>query len=367
MRDHSQLRLDKRVIRSRGRRGHNGVMQMETEGYVPPGQTYGSSADPRGGYQNTDFDIIVIGDCNPDIVFRGDDVRPEFGQHEKLVPDAALVIGGSGSITACACARLGLRTRFIGATGNDLFGRYMLEQLRDWGVDTTLCPVLDDLGTGFSVVLSEGADRAILTHTGTIDGLRLEMLPLGELVRAPHVHIGSYFLQPGLAAQLPELTRDLRANGVTVSVDPNWDPTENWDNGLLSLLGSVDIFLPNAAEARALSGLAGTAAAALQLGQNGNLVVVKDGAEGCIAAQHGAISSRPGFEVNCVDTTGAGDAFDAGFLRGWLDGLPLPDCLTYGCSAGALSTRSIGATGALATLEELKATIEAGAVTAGTP
>ena len=169
----------------------------------------------------------------------------------------------------------------------------MLEQLRDWGVDTTLCPVLDDLGTGFSVVLSEGADRAILTHTGTIDGLRLEMLPLGELVRAPHVHIGSYFLQPGLAAQLPDLTRDLRANGVTVSVDPNWDPAGNWDNGLLSLLGSVDIFLPNAAEARALSGLTGTAAAALQLAQNGNLVVVKDGAEGCIAAQHGAISRGP--------------------------------------------------------------------------
>jgi len=342
-------------------------MQTRTEGFDLPRPSYSSNAGRRRGHHDSEFDIIVIGDCNPDIVLRGDNIRPEFGQHEKLVPDAALVIGGSGSITACACARLGLRARFIGATGNDLFGRYMLEQLRDWGIDTTLCPVLDDVGTGFSVVLSEGADRAILTHRGTIDGLRLEMLPLGELVRAPHVHIGSYFLQPGLAAQLPELTSHLRANGVTVSVDPNWDPAGNWDNGLLSLLSSVDIFLPNAAEARALTGLTATAAAALQLAQNGNLVVVKDGAEGCIAAEHGAISSQPGFAVDCVDTTGAGDAFDSGFLRGWLDGLPLADCLTYGCSAGALSTRSIGATGSLATLEELKATVEAGAVKTGTP
>jgi sugar/nucleoside kinase (ribokinase family) len=306
-----------------------------------------------------DFDIIVIGDCNPDIVLRGADIRPEFGQHEKLVPDGALVIGGSGSITACACARLGLRTRFVGATGDDLFGRFMLAQLRDWGVDTTLCPVITDVGTGFSVVLSDGTDRAILTHTGTIDSLRLEILPLGELTRASHVHIGSYFLQPGLASQLPQLTTYLRANGVTVSVDPNWDPAGRWDNGLVSLLASVDVFLPNAAEALAISGATGTAAAALQLARNGNLVVVKDGQNGCVAARHGTVSVQPGFEVDCVDTTGAGDAFDAGFLRGWLDKLPLADCLAYGCSAGALSTRSIGATGALPTIDEVKTAITA--------
>lgn len=310
--------------------------------------------------RNRDFDVIVIGDCNPDIVLRGDDVRPEFGQHEKLVPDGALVIGGSGSITSSACARLGLRTRFIGAVGDDLFGRFMLEQLGDWGVDTTLCPVLNDVSTGFSVVLSDGSDRAILTHTGTIDSLRLKNLPLDELTRARHVHISSYFLQPGLAPQLPEVVAELRAHGVTISVDPNWDPAGAWGNGLASLLAFVDVFLPNAAEARALSGQPGTAAAALKLARTGNLVVVKDGEKGCIAAQHSILSSQAGFPVACLDTTGAGDAFDAGFIRGWLQQLPLADCLAYGCAAGALSTRSIGATGALATIDELKAAISKG-------
>ena len=274
-----------------------------------------------------------------------------------MAPSSSVV---RGSITACACARLGLRTRFIGATGDDMFGHFMLAQLRDRGVETDLCPVVDNVGTGFSVVLSEGGDRAILTHKGTIDGLHLEDVPLDELVRAPHVHITSYFLQPGLAAQLPALVRHLRDNGVTVSVDPNWDPDEKWDQGLVSLLGSIDVFFPNAAEARAISGTSDTAAAALQLATAGNLVVVKEGENGCTAARDGTVTSQPGFEVRCVDTTGAGDAFDAGFLCGWLQKLPLTECLAYGCSAGALSTRSIGATGAQPTIDELKGTLATG-------
>ncbi len=180
------------------------------------------------------------------------------------------------------------------------------------------------------------------------------------------MHISSYFLQPGIAAQLPELVGYLRANGVTISLDPNWDPDGDWDKGLVSLLRGVDVFLPNASEARAISGNPRTDDAALELAQNGNLIVVKDGESGCIAARHGTISRYPGFNVHCVDTTGAGDAFDAGFLRGWLDDLPLADCLAYGCSAGALSTRAIGATGALPTVQELKTMITMSGEKAGT-
>jgi len=303
------------------------------------------------------FDVVVIGDCNPDIVLRGADLLPEFGQHEKLVPDAVVGIGGSGSITACACARIGLRARLIGATGDDILGHFMLGRLSDWGVDTTLCPVVTGAPTGFSVVLSQGDDRAILTYTGTIDKLGREDLPIEELASARHVHLGSYFLQPQLAAQLPGLCNSLRARGVTVSIDPNWDPSERWDGGLRSLLDMVDVFLPNAAEARAISGAPETTAAALELARNGTLVVVKNGANGCVAAHGSSVSSHEGFEVSCLDTTGAGDAFDAGFLRGWLDGLPLTECLGYGCAAGALSTRSIGATDALPTIEEVWAVV----------
>jgi ribokinase len=304
------------------------------------------------------FDVVVVGDCNPDIVLHGTDVRPEFGQHEKLVPDAVVGIGGSGSITACACALLGLRSRFIGATGDDIFGHFVLETLRDRGVDTTLCPVVSGVPTGFSVILSHGDDRAILTHIGTIDQLSREYLPLEELASARHVHLSSYFLLRRLAAELPGLVDALRARGLTVSLDPNWDPTEHWDSGLRSVIDMVNIFLPNAAEARSITGLPETTAAALELARNGTLVVVKDGANGCVAARGSTVSPHEAFPVDSRGTTGAGDVFDAGFLRGWLDGMPLKECLAYACAAGALSTRSMVATGALPTIEEVRALVK---------
>lgn len=301
-----------------------------------------------------DFDVVVIGDCNPDIVMRGEDVRPEFGQHEKLVPEAAFVIGGSGSITACACAAVGLRTAFVGATGDDLFGRFMREQLGLRGVDTSMCPVLEGRSTGFSVILSGGQDRAILTHLGTIDHLGPEHLDVAWLARSRHVHISSYFLQPRLALQLPGLASELRQRGVSFSVDPNWDPTGAWDGGLVGLLASTDVFLPNAAEARAISGQEDLAAAALALARPGPLVVVKDGTAGCLAADaSGTVTGQGPFSVVSADSTGAGDSFNAGFLRAWLDGLARPECLRYACATGALSTRAVGATGALASLEEV--------------
>jgi hypothetical protein len=83
-----------------------------------------------------DFDLLVLGDANPDLIVRGD-VIPEFGQAEKLVDGADLVIGGSGAIAACGAARLGLRVAFSGVVGDDVFGRFMLDALAERGVDTT--------------------------------------------------------------------------------------------------------------------------------------------------------------------------------------------------------------------------------------
>ena len=304
---------------------------------------------------NKEFDVVIIGDCNPDIVLRGPDVKPEFNQHEKLIPNAAVTIGGSGSITACACARIGLRTRFIGAVGDDPFGRFMIGRLHDWGVDTTLCPVLKGAATGFSVILDNDVDRAILTYAGTIGRLGLEHLPLEELAVARHVHVTAYFLQRRLASQLPDLVGRLRPAGVTVSVDPNWDPDADWDGGLRSLLGSIDILFPNAAEARAIGGEPDAGAAALKLASDGTLIAVKDGANGAFVATGPNLVFHPGFPTLSQGTTGAGDAFTAGFLRGWLEGMATSECLAYGCAAGALSTRSIGATDALPNIEEVRA------------
>src|SRR6478752_1686362 len=109
------------------------------------------------------FDLLVVGDCNPDLLLVGGDVVPEFGQREKLVESARLVVGGSAAIAACGAARLGLDTAFVGAVGDDLLGTFMLDALADRGVDVSGCMVDPAVPTGVTVAMVRDDDRAILT------------------------------------------------------------------------------------------------------------------------------------------------------------------------------------------------------------
>src|SRR5437773_2033554 len=118
-----------------------------------------------------DFDVLVLGDANPDLVFRGGDVEPAFGQQEKLIDEALLTIGGSGAIFACAAAKLDLRVAFCGVVGDDAFGRFMAEALVERGVNVAGLLVDASRPTGVTAVLSSDNDRAMLTATGTIADL----------------------------------------------------------------------------------------------------------------------------------------------------------------------------------------------------
>jgi sugar/nucleoside kinase (ribokinase family) len=297
------------------------------------------------------FDLVVLGDANPDLIVCGD-VEPAFGQAEKLVDEARLVIGGSGGITACGAARLGLRVTLAGVVGDDTFGRFMLKALAQRGVDTGGCVTVGDRPTGLSVILSRGADRAILTNVGTIADLRADMIDRGILRPARHVHVSSYFLQRGLWPGIPALFREAHEAGATTSIDPNFDPAEQWDGGLLSLLPETDYFFPNAAEACALTGVDDTRRAAEILSEHGTIVAVKLGQDGgLISTGHQVIQTQP-IPTEVIDTTGAGDSFDAGFLAGRLRGWPLPGCLQLAVTCGSLSTRVLGGTGSQPSLSE---------------
>lgn len=291
----------------------------------------------------TSFDVLVLGDCNPDIVLSDPDAQVRFGQHESLFRHGGLTVGGSASITACACARLGLKTMFVGAVGQDPLGQYMLHELNERGIDTTACPELEDAATGFSVILSRGEDRAILTHTGAIERLARDHLPIDVVLAARHVHISSYFLLTELRPGLRALLETLKSADVSVSLDTNWDPTERWDAELISLLGLVDLFLPNAAEACAIARCDDVTEAARILAREASTVVVKLGAEGALLARAGQVEVDPGFPLTPVDTTGAGDAFNAGFLRGWLTQTGAPGCLRLANAVAALTTQALGA------------------------
>ena len=307
-------------------------------------------------------DAYVIGDVNPDILVIGSDVVPEFGQVEKYVGTIRLAVGGSSAITACGLARLGLRVAHGGIVGDDILGHAVLEGLRERGVDTSTVSVDPAIPTGATVHLGTGEDRAMLTATGTIDRLRAEDVPREILPHVRHIHAGSTGIQPKLRPGLPDLYREARAAGVTCSFDTNWDPDRRFE-GIDRMLAATDVFLPNDKEATAITGESDPLAAAHALVARAETagrdsaagpltVVVKLGAEGALAVRGEEALRVPADRVEVVDSTGAGDGFNAGFLYGFIEGRPLAECLALGVACGSLSVRAIGGVDGQATLEE---------------
>ncbi len=307
------------------------------------------------------FDVLVLGDANPDLVLSGETVVPAFGQAERLVDEARLVIGGSGAIFACGAAKLGLQVAFAGVVGDDMFGRFMCDQLQSHGVDTSAVAILPDRSTGVTVVLSDGQDRAMLTFAGTTGDLRRSLIDADLLSRTRHIHVTSYFLQRALVPELPDLFHEAREGEATTSIDPNWDPSGVWDGGLLALLPEVDVFLPNEVEALSLARISVVDDAIARLRSSGaGTVVVKTGGHGSVGAQASDVIEVPALSTELVDSTGTGDSFDAGFLAGFLAGEPLRRCLELGNACGALSARGIGGTSTQPTMVEALEAIERG-------
>ena len=311
-------------------------------------------------------DLVVIGDCNPDVLVMGDDVTPAFGQQEKLVAAITLTIGGAAAITAVAAARLGLRVALVAAIGDDAAGDFMLGRLAAASVDTAAVAVRPALATGMTVALSRGSDRAILTATGAMATLTARDVPADLLRQARHVHVSSYFLlERSLGPGLPALLRTARGDGTTTSLDTNWDPAQRWgDDRLRAALELSDVLLPNEAEALHLSGEATVAAAAAALAGLGPRVAVKLGARGALCAdgeRSYRIELAARLEHPVVDATGAGDCFNAGLIAGLLRGMELPAATALGCAVGTASTRAVGGTGAV--IDPAAVTAEAGTLT----
>lgn len=308
------------------------------------------------GDDERDFDVVVVGDINADLVLSGE-VTPTYGQVELLLDDATLTIGGSSAIFACGAARLGLRVAFVGKVGDDDFGRFMMDAVAARGVDVGGVVRDPALKTGLTVILARGQDRALLTYLGTIGALRFNEIDLDYVGRARHLHMGSYYMLDGLRADVPRLFAAAHAQGLTVSLDTNYDPTERWDGGIHEALAHVDIFLPNETELTKIGRRSTWPDALAALAERVPTVVAKLGAQGAIARRGGEEAAAPTLPVAVVDATGAGDSFDAGFVYGFLNGWELPQTLRLATVCGALSTRGVGGTTAQPTFAEALAAL----------
>lgn len=296
------------------------------------------------------FDILVAGEINPDLILTGD-VKPEFNQVEKLVDSATLAIGSSSAIFACGTARLGLRVAFIGVCGDDVFGRFMLDEMQKRNVDVGNVIIRPNEQTGLSVILNREADRAILTHSGLIADLQASDIPDSLLGKSRHLHAASYFLQTKLKSDLPALFQRAHSLGLTTSLDTNHDPSEKW-LGFDELLSATDVFLPNKTEALSITKAHDVESASRQLARKSKLVAIKLGADGALACKDQEITQAKSILVNVIDTVGAGDTFDAGFMFGYLNNWALEKSLCLACICGAMSTQKAGGTEGQPTLEE---------------
>jgi ribokinase len=287
------------------------------------------------------FDVLSVSDMCVDLVLSGN-IHPQFKQVEQLIESYSLEMGGSANIFASQFAKLGGKSGLVGYVGKDGFGSFLLEKLKESGVDTSLLKVHPQTKTGISAILAEPGDRAILTFLGTIDAVRPEDLPGDVLGNCRHWHIASYFLLNQLRHCWDNWLGRCRQAGMTLSLDTNWDPDDRWI-GVREILPRLDVFLPNENEALAIAGENDVVTAGRKLSALGPLVAIKCGSQGAMVFKDGHFWKRPGEPVkSVVDAVGAGDNFDAGFLFAWLKGWEMEKALELGSRCAISSLGSAG-------------------------
>jgi sugar/nucleoside kinase (ribokinase family) len=290
------------------------------------------------------LDCIVAGDVNVDLMVEGT-IQLEANT-EKLATCMELTLGGSSGITAHNLSRLGAKVGFIGVVGKDLFGKFIEQRLQAGGVDLQAMKRHPTEKTGLTIWHSKNHKRAAVTYPGTLAMLRMRDIPESYLRNARHLHIGHYFLLTELHRDAAKLFRKAKQLGLTTSVDCNYDPAETWDSGIWEVLRYTDVFFPNQDESRHLTGKESPEEAARELAKWSATVVVKLGARGALVFHNGESFRVPAVKTKAVDTTGAGDSFNAGFLSRFIHKASWSDCARAGAAAGARCVTRVGGTAA---------------------
>ena len=239
---------------------------------------------------------LFAGEINVDLVLQGYSEFPVPGK-EVLVQDFAMVLGSATAIMAMGLARLGTPVAFLGRVGDDVWGRYCLEDMAGRGIDLSRVIRGGGLKTGVTVSITHPADRALVTYLGAISALTGADVPDAAMAGLDHLHVSSFFFQEGLRPDLPELFARARRAGLTTSLDTGFDPSGRWDSGLRETLRETDLFFPNEVELRALSGCDDPAQGIRALDNGRTRVVAKLGTNGAMALDGRTVVHVPAYTV----------------------------------------------------------------------
>lgn len=295
-------------------------------------------------------EVTSIGDINVDVITSKIGDMP--GRDSQiLVHSVEFSSGGCAANFAKALSRLGTPVRFVGRVGDDFFGNFLRSGFGD--VDLRLS-VGDRTGVTVGITFEDDT-RSFLTYPGSNSGLTVDGIDL-ELIEGRCLHIASFFLQ-GLRENTKEILDFAHGRGMITSFDTGWDPG-GWSSAdrdlVKDVLPGVDLFFPNVKEGRAITGVGDERTICRRLLDLGlKLVALKCGKKGCCIASEDAYSFVPSFRVDSVDTTGAGDVFDAAFVYGFLKDWDLERIGRFANAAAALSTTGYG-TQQYPTLEDVE-------------
>ena len=288
----------------------------------------------------TQWDAVVVGDLFIDLVMTGFPTLPRLGE-EGFASACQREPGGGAAITSCGLAALGMRAALLGVVGADEID-WFRGRFGNRGVDTSMLVAHTTEPTAITVAVSTPQDRIFYTYYGAnvlLPELLSSQKTREHMAAARHVHF-AYPVAPALLAPMADW---LRERGTTTSIDVGWQEAWLADPAAAAALAHVDWFLPNEKEGERMSGASKPAAMMDWFRRQGARgVALKLGTEGSAALVNGQFCPVPSIAVNPVDTTGAGDCFDAGFLYGISSGMPIERCLRYGNICGALSTEAAG-------------------------
>jgi sugar/nucleoside kinase (ribokinase family) len=312
-----------------------------------------------------DKPVVCLGILVADLVGRPLRAVPDPGRLV-LVDEMALHTGGCALNAAVGLARLGLPVEVIGKVGADPLGDFLLQTMAGLHIGTRGVSRDPQTGTSATMVMVEpDGERRFVHYIGANARLWPEDVDLALVAEASILHVAGALVLPGLDGQpMAALLETARSEGVITCLDTVWDDTGQWMDLLGPSLRHVDYFVPSLGEAQALTGLDDPEQVACALLERGvGTVVLKMGSAGCLVAPaKGERLRLSAYDVPVIDTTGAGDAFAAGFIAGvWL-GWSLERAARLANAAGALCVTAAGACGKVSSLPEIVAFMDSARV-----
>lgn len=300
-----------------------------------------------------EFDMMVVGELNADLILGRLNKPPVFGE-EQRADSMTLTLGSSTAIFSSNAAALGSRVGFCGKVGSDSFGELVMNSLQENGVNRDYVMVDPQLQTGATIIFEYEGDHMGVTYQGAMEHLAVSDVPDELFRKSRHLHTSTIFFQPGLKREIGSLFQRAKEFGLTTSMDTQWDPDEKWNLDLDELLPNLDFFVPNEQELIHLTSASTLDEALESLSGFDTTLVVKRGGKGALMRTGSEIHTQPAWNVpEIIDTVGAGDSFNAGFLHEFLQGKPLTECLWFGNLSAAVSTTKAGGTAGIESYQQV--------------